>query len=79
MSVQVERVDVEERTSVRAEELAQKRFGASFDELDKHQQMVVWMDAEHQVREELNEATERAWEARQEHWDELELERRLGS
>jgi len=79
MSVPLGRVDVEERTSERAEELAQKRFGASFNELDKHQQMMVWMDAEHQVREELNEAAERAWEARQEHWDEFELERQLGN
>jgi len=79
MSVPLSRVDVEERASVRAEELAQKRFGASFDDLTPHLQMQTWTDAEVQVQEELNEAAERAWEARQEHWDELELERRLGS
>ncbi len=79
MSVPLERIDIEERVSERAEELARKRFGLSFDDLNKRQQMSVWMDAEQQVREELNEAAERAWEARQEHWDELELERRQGN
>jgi len=58
------RVDVEERISERAEELAQKRFGVSFDDLKPHQQMGVWTDAEVQVREKLNEAAERAWESR---------------
>jgi len=78
MTVPLQRVDVEERTSDRAEELAQKRFGVSFDVLASPLQMNVWMEAEVQVREELNEAAERACEARQERWDELELERRLG-
>ena len=78
MSVPLERVDVEERTSDRAEELAQKQFGFSFVDLDNHQQMHIWMLAEQQVQEELNEAAERSWDERHERWAELELMRRLG-
>jgi predicted Zn-ribbon and HTH transcriptional regulator len=65
MSVPLARIDVEERTSERAEELAQKRFGVSFDVLASQLQMQVWTDAEVQVREELNEAAELAWEEHQ--------------
>lgn len=78
MTVPLERVDVEERTSERAEELAQKRFGVSFDVLAPPLQMKTWTDAKVQVQEELNEAAERAVEGRKDFWDELELQRRLG-
>lgn len=64
----------------RAEELAQQRFGVSYDDLSNGPAMLVWRDAEVQVQEELNEAADRARDDQDITWfDELELERRLGN
>lgn len=66
MSAPLGTADIEERACERAEELAQKRTGLSLDDLPPQEQMKLWTEAEQQVREELNEAAERAWEGRHE-------------
>ncbi len=76
VQAEVERLLVEERTSDRAEELAQKQTGFSFDGLPSQEQIRIWMQAEQQVRQELDEAAERAWETRADERREIYMEAR---
>ena len=45
--------DLEERTSEKAEEMAEQRCGRPFGELPASLQMTVWMDAQQEAIEEL--------------------------
>lgn len=74
--------DLETRVSDKAEELAQERYCTDFSQLSSPLQMRVWMDAEHEVTEnmtgELEAARDKVREEGGDHWGELELQRRLG-
>ncbi len=72
MSVPVDRHDIEQAALEDAEELAQKRYGRSFDDLPAQEQMRLWVEADQRVRERLNEAAELACEAA---WDREHLPR----
>ena len=41
--------DLEERTSNKADEIAEQRYGREFSDLPASLQMQVWMDAEREV------------------------------
>jgi len=79
MTHELDMADVEERTLEKAEELAQKQYGLSFDALPPQQQMRVWTDAEQEVINELALRAELVCGDRETFWDELELERRRGN
>jgi hypothetical protein len=72
----------EQRTSERAEKLAQERYYRDFAHLSPPLQMQTWMEAESLVAEEMNKELEAAQKQVRKSgvrvWDELELGRRLG-
>jgi len=78
--------DIEEMTTNKAEEIAEQRYGREFNDLPSSLQMQVWMEAEHQVADDLATQAELRMDdmkIRQNgkgetKWDELELMRRLG-
>ena len=67
--------DLEERTSNKANEIAEQRYGRPFSELSASLQMTTWMDAEREVVREEGFNHRRDGD---DHWAELELMRRLG-
>jgi len=76
MTQQLDMADVEEKALEKAEEIAQKQFGLSFDDLTRQQQMRIWTEAEQEV---INELALRAEVVCESFWEELELEKRLGN
>lgn len=76
MTQKLDMADVEEKAMEKAEEMAQKQYGVSFDDLTPQQQMRVWNEAEQDV---INELALRAEVVCESYWDELELEKRLGN
>lgn len=40
--------EVETKTAQKAEEIALLRYGRDFNELPPHEQMAVWLEAEHE-------------------------------
>jgi hypothetical protein len=84
--------DVEERIVNKAEEIAQQRYGREFNGLPNGEQMKVWMEAEHEVVNDIACEADMLYDRMKEnkllgrrngheetYWDELELERRLGN
>jgi len=45
--------DVKEMTRLKADEIAEQRYGVEFDYLPKDQQFKVWFEAEAAVRDEI--------------------------
>ncbi len=74
--------DWEERVNARADEMAQERYNLDFSQLSPHLQMETWLEAEHWVNDQIASAMDAARDANRErgadHFDELELMRRLG-
>ncbi len=74
--------DLEARISDRTEELARERYQTEFEYLSPHLQMELWIEAEHLEQDRMASQMDAAYDAMREtgmnHWDELELERRLG-
>ena len=74
--------DIKERTSNKAEDLAEQRYGREFNDLPPSEQMKVWMEAEQAVADDIACETDMLIDRMREngvsHWDELELQRRLG-
>ena len=74
--------DVEDRTSNKADEIAEQRYGREFNDLPAQVQMTVWMEAEQAVASDLASERDAIYGRMKEdgvtHWDELELMRRQG-
>ena len=81
--------DLEERTINKADEIAEQRYGRPFSELPASPQMQIWMDAEREVADQLADEADNLYDRIREegfnhrkngddHFAELELQRRLG-
>ena len=81
--------DLEEITSNKADEIAQQRYGREFSDLPASLQMQVWMEAEQEAAEYFRTQEDGLYERIREegfnhrkdgddHFAELELQRRLG-
>ncbi|MGD0794295.1 MAG: hypothetical protein ABR958_01700 [Dehalococcoidales bacterium] len=74
--------DWEDRVIEKSEELAQERYNTDFSQLSPPLQMKTWLDAEHEVNDqiasEMDALRDRIREQGIDHWAELELGRRLG-
>ena len=84
--------DIKERTCNKAEEIAEQRYGREFNDLPASEQMKVWMEAENDVVNDIACEADMLFDRmkedkllgrrnghRETHWDELELEHRLGN
>jgi len=79
--------DLEGRTSNKAEEIAQQRYGREFGDLPASLQMQTWMEAENEMKNQLASERDFIYDGMRENrrngtgetlWDRLELDRRLG-
>ncbi len=81
--------DIEEITCNKAEELAEKRYGREFNDLPASLQMQIWMEAEQEAADYFACQADAIYDRMREdgfnhrkdgddHWAELELQRRLG-
>ncbi len=78
--------DIKDATQTEADQIAEQRYGREFYELPKPLQFEVWSEAESIVRDKVADEIDNAYEHFRErrngdgenHWNEIELMRRLG-
>ena len=81
--------DLKDMITTKAEELAEQRYGREFNDLPASLQMKVWMEAEQEAADYFACQADAIYDRMREdglnhrrdghdHWNELELQRRLG-
>jgi len=82
MAVSLRKPDVLDRTLEKAEDAAEQTYGREFSDLPPSIQMRIWLEAEQEVESDDQCRDDLIYEQikaqREEHWDSLELDRRLG-
>ena len=89
MAVSLRKPDVLDRTLEKAEDAAEQTYGREFSDLPPSIQMRIWLEAEQEVEsddqtrddgiyDQMRDAGHKPKAQREEHWDSLELDRRLG-
>ena len=83
MAVSLRKPDVLDRTLEKAEDAAEQTYGREFSDLPPSIQMRIWLEAEQEVESDDQCRDDFIYEQmkaqREEHWDALELDRRLGN